>query len=67
MKQKITKLINKTEVCELLGVSSSTLARMIHNLEIMPPVEIAGRSVRFPLSEIEDYINQKIGERNERL
>ncbi len=57
------QLLRPKAVCELLSISPATLWRLTKSNKLNPPIKLGGRSVGFPQSEIEDFINQRKMER----
>ncbi len=61
--QNELQLLRPKEVCKLLSISAATLWRLTKDRRLNPPIKLGGRSVAFPKSEIEDFINQRKMER----
>lgn len=61
--QEDLKLLRPKAVCELLSISKATLWRMTKAKIINPPIQLGGRSVGYPQSEIEAFIQQRMAER----
>jgi len=61
--QEDLRLLRPKAVCELLSISKVTLWRMTKANIINPPIQLGGRSVGYPQSEIEAFINQRKAER----
>ena len=58
------RLVPRAEVLETLGVSNSTLWRMIQAGEFPPPVEISARRKGWPSSELAGEILRRIAARD---
>ena len=54
-------LLNLKEVSELLGISISTINRLIKKGDFPKKVKISPRRMVFIEKEIEDWINSRIG------
>jgi predicted DNA-binding transcriptional regulator AlpA len=55
-KPKSIKLITKAKVCEILGISASTLSRRLTSDPTFPQARaLGGRAVRFVQTEVEQY------------
>ena len=54
-------LLNLKEVSELLGISISTINRLIKNGDFPKKVKISPRRMVFIEKEIEDWINSRRG------
>ena len=50
------KLLKSKEVCELLGLSRSTLHRMVRQGQFRRPVKPSAGTSRWPSREVEDYM-----------
>jgi len=57
------RLLRPKTVCELLQISPTTLWRLTKDKHISPPIKLGGKSVGYPQTEIEDFINQRKMER----
>lgn len=62
----MTRLLRLPEVCERLGIKRSTVYSKIASGELKPPVKL-GKTATFPEDEIEQYIERRRAERDERL
>lgn len=62
----MTRLLRLPEVCERLGIKRSTVYAKIASGELKPPVKL-GMTATFPEDEIENYIQTRRAERDERL
>lgn len=51
---------------ETIGLSLSTLQRLVKQGVLKKPVQITDRRVGFPSNEIQEFIEMKIGERDEK-
>ena len=51
-----SKLLNSREICEMLGISRSTLYRMISKGLFPKPVRPSPGTSRWPIEEVENYI-----------
>ncbi len=56
MVDSTSKLLKSREVCEMLGVSRSTLHRMINKGQFPRPVKPSAGTNRWPSREVEDYM-----------
>ncbi len=55
------QLLTHRNVCELLGVSDSTLRRMVQRGEINKPKNITKRTVRYKYSDVQHLITNVFG------
>jgi len=51
-------------VSKMLNVSDSTLWRMVQQGKIKKPIRISSRAVGFLDSDIQDFLNQRVEERD---
>ncbi len=51
-------------VCGILDCSSSTLTRMVQAGSLKPPIKLGARSVGYPKSEIDAFLQMRIEERD---
>jgi excisionase family DNA binding protein len=51
------RLIRKSELCRILGVSRATLERLVAEKHLPPPHQISSRAVRWRSDEVEAFIN----------
>ena len=58
------RLIPRAEVLQILGVSSSTLWRMIRRGDFKKPVQISTRRVGFPSSEVAAEVRRRVASRD---
>ena len=58
------RLIPKAEVLEILGISDTTLWRMIRRGDFPKPVQISARRVGFPSSEVASKVQHMIAARD---
>ncbi len=58
------RLIPRAEVLQILGVSNSTLWRMIRKGDFPRPVLISARRVGFPSSEVAGEVQRRVASRN---
>lgn len=61
----MTRLITKSEVCERLGVSRSTLHRWMDAGAFPAPRQIGPRAVRWPEDQVNDWIDSRPAARSE--
>ena len=61
----IEKIWRKSGVCARLGVSKSTLERLIKTENFPQPVKLGTRAVGFLESEIEEWIEARTAARDE--
>ena len=59
-----TRLIPRAEVLQILGISSSTLWRMIRRGDFPKPVHISARRVGFPSAEVASEIQRMVADRD---
>ena len=62
--QEQTQLIRPAQVCHQLAISSTTLWRLVKAKKLNAPIKISSRAVAFKSTDIEDYINSKLGVNN---
>ncbi len=61
----ITNQVHRPKVAsKILDVSESTLWRMVQQGKLKKPIKISSRSVGFLASDLQDFINSKIKERD---
>ena len=53
------KLIRTPDLAKIMECSPQTLMRMAHRGEFPKPVKISSRYVRWRVSDIEDFINER--------
>ena len=53
-----TRLLNRREVADLLGIKLSTLAHLHHQKRIDLPYALIGGSARYRLEDVEAYIER---------
>ena len=58
MATKTPRLLTAREVCEMLGISRSTLGRLIQRGEFSKPLKPSPRTSRWPDQEPFDYIER---------
>ena len=59
------KQVSRPKVaCQILGVSSSTLNRMVLNGFIKPPIKISKRAVAYRTVELFEYLEKRTLERD---
>ena len=56
MPEKKHIVITVPRAAERIGVSQSTLRRLVARGEVMPPLQLSKNRIAFLLSDIEDYI-----------
>ena len=56
MKLHEERLLNEREVAELIGVSKSTLRRMVSANEFPKPIRIGKRAIRWRKSEVLEWL-----------
>lgn len=58
--QERTQLIRPVEVCKQLGISSTTLWRLVKSKKLDPPIKISSRCTAFKAQNIDNYINSRL-------
>ena len=53
------RLLKAKEVCEKIGVSESTLRRMVKEGDFPAPIRISKRASRWRLSEVEEWMDTR--------
>ena len=53
---KLESLLTIADVARLTGLSARTVRRLVQRRTIPPPIRVAGRSVRFRASEIDEWL-----------
>jgi len=64
MTHEIDYIYRPKTVCGILDCSSSTLNRMVKAGVLKPPIKLGARSVGYLKSEIEEFLNKRIKERD---
>ena len=60
-----TNIIHRPKVVsKMLDISDSTLWRMVQQGKLKKPIQISSRAVGFLDSEIQDFINQRMEDRD---
>lgn len=59
MKVEEVRLLNERQVAELVGVSKSTLRRMVSANEFPKPIRIGKRAIRWRRSEVLEWIDSR--------
>ena len=60
-----TNIVHRPKVVsKMLNVSSSTLWRMVQQGKLKKPIKLGSRSVGFLDTEIQDFINKRMEERD---
>ena len=63
--QERTFLIRPAMVCKQLGISNTTLWRLIRDKKLNAPIKISSRCTAFKTKDIENYINSIMEVRND--
>ena len=58
------KLLRKTQLLEIVGISESTLDRMVKAGRFPPPLRIGKRSVAWSEAEVREWVADRAAERN---
>ncbi len=64
MNNKFHSILRPIDACKIIGVSKSTLLRMVDSGAIKPPIRISGRTKGFIEAEIQEFITKRINERD---
>ena len=59
----MTRLIRRPAVEELTGLAKSTIYQMMHEGRFPRAVRLGGRAVAWPESEVHNWLQEKIAER----
>lgn len=58
------KLLRKTELLEIVGVSDATLDRMVRAGRFPAPLRIGKRAVAWPEAEVREWLAERAAERD---
>ena len=61
---KVRRIYRKATICELLDVSAGTVDNMVDENRFVKPIKIGARCIGFVAEEVEEWLKQRIAERD---